>query len=372
MAAVAVGVTILRSSALLLAVAALGRVARADLMPDPCACSANKPGFFRTGTLTGNSDDIDKLRAAWKEDGFIPQLTYASEVFTSPELDHKAVIAGLAVLGLDLDFGKLVHDGLGTSHVSAVGIHGDGLSAELKDVYGVSGNVAPQDIRLFEAWVEQSISKFTLRGGILAADQEFILARHSTALLNATFGIISQLSFNLAGPVYPVGTPGLSGRLELTGFTARVAAYDGDQQNVHGIPKGLGSDTLEIAEVEYGELLKLGAWHHSKYGTGAYAIVDHQLERYLGAFVRGGASPSEPVRGYIDTGVRIGPGPFRDGDFIGVGVAWARTQMMGDQIVLEGTYQAQFGWLTIQPDLQLVMLHDRTAAIIATRVTIVL
>jgi carbohydrate-selective porin OprB len=369
MAAVAAVVTILRSSALLVA---LAQVAHADLMPDPCACSANKPGFFRTGTLTGNSDDIDKLRAAWKDDGFIPQLTYASEVFTSPELSHHAVFAGLVVLGLDFDFGKLVTDGLGTAHVAAVGIHGDGLSAELKDVYGVSGNVAPQDIRLFEAWVEQSISKFTLRGGILAADQEFILARHSTALLNATFGIISQLSFNLSGPVYPVGTPGLSGRFELTGFTARAAVYDGDQANVHGIPRGLGSDVLAIGEVEYGELLKVGAWHHSKFGNGAYAIVDHQLGRYLGAFVRGGASPNEPVRGYIDTGVRIGPGPFRDGDFIGAGVAWARTDMMGDQIVLEGTYQAQFGWLTIQPDLQLVMLHDRTAAIIATRVTIVL
>ena len=65
-------------------------------------------------------------------------------------------------------------------------------------------------------------------------------------------------------------------------------------------------------------------------------------------------------------------------DFIGVGVAWARTKMdggatfiSGDQIVLEATYQAQFGWLTIQPDFQLVMLQDRTAAILATRMTIV-
>lgn len=362
--------TILRSSVLLLAI---GGVARADLMPDPCACSANKPGFFRTGTLSGNWDAIDHERAALKEDGFIPQLTYASEVFTSPELDHHVVFAGLAVLGLDFDFEKLFgHGGLGDAHISVLGIHGDGLSAELKDVYGVSGNVAPQDIRLFEAWIEQPIKKVTIRAGLIAADQEFILARHSTALLNATFGIISQLSFIVAGPVYPVATSGVSTRLELPGFTARAAIYDGDQQNVHGFPKGLGKDALEIGEVEFGELVKIGAWRHSKFGKGAYAIVDHQLERYLGAFIRGGASPHEPVRGYVDTGVRIGPGPFRSMDFIGLGIAWARTEAMGDQVVFEATYQAQFGWLTIQPDVQLVMLHDRSAVILATRATIVL
>lgn len=363
-----VGAKILRSSALL---CMLASTARADLMPDPCACSANKPGFFRKGTLTGNIDGVDEERDALKEDGFIPQLTYAGEVFTSPELG-KTSIAGLAVLGLDFDFDKLIGHSLGTAHVSVLGIHGDGLSAELKDIYGVSGNVADQDIRLFEAWVEQQVWKVTLRLGLLAADQEFILARHSTALLNATFGIISQLSFNLEGPVYPVATPGASMRLELPGFTARAAMYGEQDDEHHGIPRSLGDHALAIGEVEFGELVKLGAWHHTTLGNGAYAIVDHQLGRYLGAFVRGGASPHEPVKGYIDTGVRIGPGPFRPMDFIGVGVAWARTELQGDQVVLEATYQAQFGWLTIQPDFQLIMLQDRTAALFATRVTIVI
>ena len=351
-------------------------VARADVKEDPCACSPAKPGFFRRGNLTGDWDgERDKL----KDEGVVPQLVYAGEVFAAPGLPHQLRAAGLLAAQIDLELEKLVHEGLGQLHASAFAIHGQGLSAELADIYGVSGNVAPSDVRLFEAWVEQPISKATIRAGLLSTDQEFILAKHSTALLNATFGIISQLSFNLAGPVYPVATPGASSRLELDGFTARAAVYDGDQTNVHGLPKGLGSHVLAIGEVEVGELVKLGAWHHTKFGSGAYAIVDHQLGRYLGAFVRGGISPKEGVRGYIDTGVRIGPGPFRAMDFIGVGVAWARTQLtgdgsfaMGDQIVLEATYQAQFGWLTIQPDFQIVMLQDRTAAILATRMTVVL
>ena len=363
-----VGATILRSSAVLMA---LVHSARADLMPDPCACSANKPGFFRTGTLSGNVDGVDDARGALKDDGFIPQLTYAGEIFTSPEL-HKTAIAGLAVIGLDVDFGKLLADGLGTAHVSLLGIHGDGLTAELKDVYGVSGNVAEQDLRVFEAWIEQPVKWFTLRVGLLAVDQEFILARHSTALLNATFGIISQLSFNLSGPVYPIATPGASLRFEIPKLTARAAIYGEDADAYHGLPRAWGEHALAIGEVELGELVKLGAWHHTQLGNGAYAIVDHQLGRYLGAFVRGGASPHEAVRGYVDTGVRLGPGPFRAMDFIGVGVAWARTEAMGDQVVLEATYQAQFGWLTVQPDFQLILLQERTAAILATRITVVL
>jgi carbohydrate-selective porin OprB len=357
-----------RSSALAIVVITTG-VAHADLKVDPCACSANKPGFFRRGTLTGDWDD---LRTRLIDDGIVVQGTYAGEAFAAPGLHDKLVIAGLAVLSLDLDLTKLVDDHAGAVHISGLGIHGNGLTAELMDIYGVSGNVAPSDVRLFEAWIEQPVKQLTLRAGLLSADQEFILARHSTALLNATFGIISQLSYNLQGPVYPVATPGASLRFETDEVTARAAIYDGTQNNVHGMPTGLGPESLVIGEVEYGKLVKVGAWHHSLHGNGYYAIVDHQLERYLGAFVRAGASPSQMVSQYIDAGIRIGPGPFRKPDFIGIGVAFARTRLaLGAQTVLEATYQYQMGWLTIQPDVQLLLEHGQHAGIVATRVTIV-
>ena len=344
--------------------------ARADVKEDPCACSPAKPGFFRRGNLTGDWDgERDKL----KEAGVVPQLVYAGEVFAAPGLPQALREAGLLALQIDLELEKLVHDGLGQMHASAFGIHGHGLSAELDDIYGVSGNVAPRDVRLFEAWIEQPIDKVTIRAGLLSADQEFILAKHSTALLNATFGIISQLSYNLLGPVYPVATPGASARLELEGFTARAAIYDGDQHNVHGIPQSIGPNSLAIAEIAIGDLVQVGVWHHSARGNGYYAIVDHQLERYVAAFVRYGTSPNEFVSQYIDAGVRIGPGPFREHDFIGLGIAYAKTADMalGEQTIYEATYQAQFGWLTIQPDIQFLLEHTRTAEIFATRATVV-
>jgi len=345
-------------------------VARADVKEDPCACSPAKPGFFRRGNLTGDwGGERDKL----KDEGVIPQLVYAGELFAATGLDHDVRVAGLLAATLDLELEKLAHEGLGQAHVSAFAIHGNGLSAELDDIYGVSGNVAPSDVRLFEAWIEQPISKLTIRAGLLSADQEFVLAKHSTALLNATFGIISQLSYNLLGPVYPVATPGVSARLELSGFTARAAIYDGDQHNDHGIPQSLGPNSLAIAEVALGELVQVGVWHHSTRGNGYYAILDHQLERYVAGFVRYGTSPNQFVSQYIDAGLRIGPGPFRAHDFIGLGIAYAKTAdlALGEQTVYEATYQAQFGWLTIQPDLQFLLEHTRTAKIFATRATIV-
>jgi len=293
----------------------------------------------------------------------------------TPGLRRDLVYAGLAVLSLDVDLTKLVAESLGAIHLSALGIHGSGLSEELGDLYGVSGNVGPSDVRLFEAWIEQPIWKATLRLGLVSADQEFILARHSTALLNATFGIISQASVNILGPVYPVARPGASARLELPALTVRAAVYDGDQLESHGVPTGIAGHPLVMGEVELYEWIKLGFWHHMALGSGYYAVIDHQLDRYLGAFVRGGDSPNanETVSHYVDAGIRIGPGPFRKGDFIGLGVAYVRTHGMelGDQSLAEATYQAQFGWLTIQPDFQLLVLRDRTAAIAATRVTLV-
>lgn len=362
--------TILRSS-VVAAIAAISSTALADIKEDPCACSPVKPGFFRRGALTGDWDDA---RTKLNERGILPQAVYAGEVFAAPAqpLDHQVRAAGLLVLSLDLELDKLADDHLGQFHVSTLAIHGRGLSSELMDIYGLSGNVAEQDIRLFELWLEQPIGKATLRAGLLSADQEFVLAKHSTALLNATFGIISQLSFNLNGiTVYPVATPGASARVELAGLTARAAIFDGDQHGDHGIPNGLGPTSLVIAEVEIGELLKLGAWRHSDRGNGYYAILDHQLERHLAAFARISTSPDQPVTMYIDTGIRIGPGPFRARDFIGVGIAYAGTQILGPQTIVEATYQAQFGWLTIQPDFQLLLQRERTAGIVATRATIV-
>ncbi len=357
-----------RSLAVALAVVASARIAHADL--DPCACSPNRPGFFRQDALTGLWGG---RRETLRDAGFTALLTYAGEVFTSSssDVDPPAAIAGLAVLSLDADLTKLVSEHLGAMHVTGLAIHGHGLSEQLMDVYGVSNNAARPDVRLFEAWIEQPVKMLTIRAGLLAADQEFVLAKHGTALLNATFGIISQLPTIVPGPVYPVAAPGVSVRAELPHALVRGAIYDGDQLNSHGIPSELGDDAFMIGEVELENTVKLGAWHHTDHRNGAYAIVDRQLDRYIGAFTRAGVSPHQAVDLYIDTGIRIGPGPLRERDFASLGLAFARTPN-GAQTALEATYQLQVGWFTFQPDFQLLLLRERTVAVMAARVVIVL
>jgi len=346
----------------LVIVALLARAVRADEF-------ATSP--VRAGYAAAQERLLDSARrsaledAGWRLDG-----TYAFETFVAPQLDDRVVSAGLFMIESELDASKLVHRALGSAHVAAFAIHGKGLTEELRDVHGVSGNAAPPDVRLFEAWYEQPLGVVAVRAGLLAADQEFVLADRSSTLLSATFGITSQFSSNVLGPVYPIASPGVSGRLELDAVVVRAAIYDGTQRNERGIPTQLGPDHLLIGEVQLAELLELGAWRHDERGTAIYAIADGQLDRHVGAFARVGVSPGEAVSTYIDAGIRIGPGPLRPDDFLCAGLAFARTEQ-GAETLIEASYEAQIRWLTVQPDVQVVMMHDRTVAVFATRATVV-
>ena len=326
----------------------------------------------RAGYAAADDRLLDSARrSAWEDAGFRWDLTYAVEGFITPQLKNEATLGGLFVVETELDLAKLVAAGMGPAHVAGFAIHGGGPTNELMDIHGVSGNTAEPDVRLFEAWYEQPIGAFTLRAGLLAADQEFIVADHSTTLLGATFGITSQFSYNVIGPVYPVATPGLSGRLELDDFlVVRAAVYDGTQENSHGIPTALGPDQLLIGEVELFTAIKLGAWRHNERGTALYMVLDGQLETHIGVFARAGVSPTETVHTYFDTGVRLGHGRVRPDDFFCIGIAFARTDD-GDETIVEASYEAQVRWLTLQPDVQLVMMRDRTVGVFATRATVV-
>lgn len=352
--------------------------ASADDKVDPCACSPNKPHFHRASALTGGwgGERQSLLDLGIKING-----TYAPELFAAPGLsNHKLVEAGLANLSIDVDGARLIRDGFGTLHLSVLGIHGHGISEELMDVYGVSNNAAPRDIRLFEAWYEQPIGPLTIRAGTLSADQEFILADHSTVLLSGTFGIIALLSYNVAGrPVYPYASPAVSARVEADNLTVRAAVYDTDAVEARGVPTQLRGNALAIGEVRIAELVQIGAWHNTLSPTtdapgrnGYYGIIDHDLDEKLGAFARVAIAPDAPVSEYIDSGVRLRLDPWRPKDFSSAAVAFAKTTS-GTETLLEMTYQYLVrGWLTVQPDAQLVLQHDRGAVVFATRAVIAL
>ena len=297
--------------------------------------------------------------------------TYASELFFAPDLNDRLVLAGLFTTELDVELDKLISKRLGRLHVSAFAIHGKGITSELMDVHGTSGNTADNEVRLFEAWIDQPLGPVTLRAGLLSADQELLLADQAQTLLGATFGITSQFSANLLGPVYPVATPGVSARFESELLDVRAAIYDGEQESSHGIPTAAGDSVLAIGEIEYATAFMIGAWHHGERGNAIYAVVDTEVTKGLGVFARAGHSDAGFVSTYIDAGVRATPSSWRPEDLLSLGMAFARTER-GAETAVEMTYEAQVRWLTIQPDVQIMLLPERTVVMFATRLTIAL
>lgn len=335
-------------------------VARADEF----ANSPTRPGYEPSDHVI----DFD-ARTDLDKKGFTVGLTYSLDVFAAPQLEKRLVAGGMFMTDLDIDFGTLASSRLGALHVSTASTHGKSPTDEIGDVHGASGNTAPYGTRLFEAWYEQPFGPVTVRAGILAVDQEYNYADPTATLLGATFGITAQYGFNVGGPLYPVGTPGVSARYDEGKVLLQLAVYDGTSENTHGIPTGLGPATLLLAEATWDRDIGIGGWRHSEKGSGIYGTFDHALDDFVEAFFRIGLA-AEGITTYLDAGLRIGPGPFRPEDFFSVGMAFAQVET-GDQILIEGTYEAQVKWLTIQPAVQMMMMRERTVGVFATRFTVV-
>ncbi|MDX2091603.1 MAG: carbohydrate porin [Kofleriaceae bacterium] len=337
---------------------------------DPGASSANKPGFQTPAVLTG---DWGGVRSDLYDAGFSILPSYSLELFGAPQLvNDPTAFSGLFALELDADLSKLIDSRLGRFYTEGFAIHGDyQLTERLREVFGVSNTVAPPDVRLFEAWLEQPVGPIKVRGGLLSADQEFLISEQSSALIDATFGIITMFSVNIGGPIYPVATPGLSARYESDALTVRAAIYDGDQINSHGIPTSLGDSVLGFVEVTALGTFKLGGWSHTTLGSALYGVIDRQLDDHLGTFVRGAVASKGPVEIYLDAGIRIDPGKARPNDVISVGIGFADGDPIGAQTLVEGTYQAALtGWLVLQPDVQVILRREGLVGVLGARLLV--
>ena len=78
---------------------------------DPCGSSMTKPNVRRPASLTGNWGGA---RDTLDDHGLDISANYAPEIFASPETDPHDVIAGLAVVSVDLALDKLIASGLGS------------------------------------------------------------------------------------------------------------------------------------------------------------------------------------------------------------------------------------------------------------------
>lgn len=347
------------------------------------------------------------LHARLEESGNHVTFSYYGEVVgnLAGGLRSGAIYEGLAEGEWKLDLERVgAWPGL-TAALSFIVPHGDSPTAKLVgDLFTVSNIDAPDTVRLYDLWLEQSFGAdaVSLRVGQFASDEEFIISDLGSFFLNGTFGWPAFLGNNVPSPGYPLPTLGARLRWDVTDrvwvqaaiFNGNPAITDanGELEDPHGIRLGLVNGALGIQEFglrwdtpqrPHG-FLKAGGWYHTgeftrlsdsfapvprtQTGTwGLYLVAEQTLwlvdtgageptEEGLHAFLRAAAAPEDVnlVSLYAEGGLRyFGLLPGRPDDSLGLACAFGR--MSDDFRRASQLDQATSGGSAPPPDHELVM-----------------
>ena len=381
------GCTVRHAGAVVVAICliAAANASRAADAPPP-ETPAAPPGLFGRDTLTG---DWGGWRKRLEDHGVQLGADYVGETLGNPTggRSRAAVYEGRLEFFATVDLGKAVGWQGALFHTNAYQIHGRGLSAAaIGNLATVSNIEADRATRLYALWLQQDLYDHTLsiRGGQIAADDEFVVSQYGATFINSTFGwpVILGSSLPGGGAAYPAATPGLRVKgaaapdLDLsaavfTGDPAGPGLTSAAPANTHGTDFRLGGAALIMTEAAYQidldpegarlpGTLKLGAWydtgrfadqrvtssglsladpsgagdpatHEGNYG--GYAIADLKLwhepdavDQGLGVFLRVAGSPADRnlVDFYVDAGMTYtGLVPGRDADIAGLAIGFA-------------------------------------------------
>lgn len=168
-------------------------------------------------------------------------------------------------------------------YLSALALAGRGPTEKfLGDSLGASNNEGYESARLYSWWGEVTHATWSLRAGVLLADEEFTGTEAGAHLINSSFGWPAFISANTlnTGPAFYVPAPGL--RLAYTPSettTFRAGIYDGDTFDAadgdptrtrHGLHYQIGGEQgwfiiseLAVTPVNRPTRYKLGAWFHT-------------------------------------------------------------------------------------------------------------
>lgn len=308
-------------------------------------------------------------------------------------------------LTADADFGGLVGWRGATAHLHAMSTLGGMPNNAAATLQGVDNiEVTSQHLRLFEAWVEQKLGDRTsVRTGLYDLNSEFYVNGSAGLLIGPAFGVGSELA--ATGPNGPSIFPStaLAMRIEHRfgqGGYGRAALLNGTAGSL-GDPGGVDfrfrTGVLAIAEAgleRSGLKLAAGYWRYSRrqndyvavdaegapvqrIAQGGYALGEVRLfgdedRRSLTAFARLGISEgaTKPFRGGWQAGILIERAiAGRPDSAISLGANQGITtrgyqgvlrdqdmRAAGAETAFEITYSDNVApWLTLQPDLQLVV-----------------
>ncbi len=242
--------------------------------------------------------DLDGLRTFLGHYGLTFALSETSEVLgnLTGGLKQGLDYEGATIMSLSLDTRKAFGWKGGTLFVSALQLHGRGLSADcLDNIDTVSGIEADRTTRLWELWYQQSFAggKADVKAGQVGIDQEFIVSQGASLYLNAMMGwpVLPASDLYAGGPAFPLSSPAVRLRYQPDDSLTMLAgvfddnppggAFDDDSQlrdsEASGTRFNMTTGALCIAEIQYAinppapggkstglaGTYKLGAWYDS-------------------------------------------------------------------------------------------------------------
>lgn len=355
-----------------------------------------------SGTLDESGSSAWQLNASYKGD-FVSNL--------SGGIQTGANYLGLADLFVYFDTENAGLWPGGKFLVHGANTHGGEPSANLIGDFQVVSNIeAGNHTFLYELWYQQTLGKFNFTIGLQDMNVEFASSDVAADFINSSFGIHSVIADNIAAPIFPLTSPGITLCYNISQQACvKTAVYKGCPIDFESNPNNLKWELNHLKGLlwvtegqfhwtgnqEHLNSLKGGAFYHQhcpesevvnvgtgnelEYDYGFYMVGDHQFysqnSHSLSAFYQFGASPRNDNFGYVGVGC-LYKGLFSTQGNDELGLAMARgmlTKERGkDETTLELTYKLQVSeQIYLQPDVQYV-IHPAGAETSLNNATIAL
>ena len=323
--------------------------------------------------------------------------TYKGDLVTN---FHGGISAGTTYLGLADFFLHFDTENAGFWKGGEFVIHGSNshggepTSNLIGDFQFVSNIEAGNHTFLYELWFKQTVSNVTATIGLQDLNSEFANSEVGSLFLNSSFGVHSVISDNIAAPIFPLTSPGITLCWDASEkICLKTAVYKGSpidfDANPYNIKWNLNylKGLLWVTEGQYNwsvnhlqnNVIKAGVFFHEhspesdvvnsetgdklNYDYGFYMVGDQPIytdgNRKLSIFYQLGYSPRNDNFGYLGAGcIYTGLLSKKGADVLGLAIADGMlTKERGrDETTFELTYKVQISdQIYLQPEMQYVV-----------------
>ncbi len=298
--------------------------------------------------------------------------------------------------GFELNLKALTSSVPGTLTIHAETIQGESPTESAGDFSGISNIDAFNTTRLFQAYYSHSTpADLEIKIGLIDIDDDFATTEAGAMFINSNYGAISILGGNNAGPIWPLGAPGLFVKKNFKTKYLQFGFFDGDLGDEIENKRGTHIENsskegyvlaleagIETKILEHAGVIKIGGFHHTgkafthfsngtedSHQSSLYAVIEQPLAENTIGFSRIAYSLDDnnsTVLFYIESGLSItGIIPQRDQDILGLAISLnlfaddymaSSNALNGDETIIEGTYSIALNDnFYIQPDFQYIV-----------------